>query len=381
MSSYFETLILGQHIVELPKSTLPASAIVKDGTYPFYCSSSEVKRTNVWFVNKPTVLMGTGGIASVNYGDEKFSYSTDTWGIRSCSGKLSTKYLHRIIQLNLDLIGYVAFEGSGLKHLRKNFIKNLKVQVPNNSRQLKITMLLDTIDYNIEQTQALIEKYKLIKIGMMQNLFTRGILPDGSLRLPREEAPELYKKTSFGWIPKKWNLTILNNIASFQRGHDMIADDFREGPFPVISSSGIIGYHNVATTKGPNVIVGRKGSIGKVHYIEKDLWAHDTSLYVTDFHGNIEEYVYYLCVYLELENYGTKSGSPSLNRNDIHSIELGNPSIKEQNQIISMLNAVDFKVTTEVDKLNKLKNIRTGLVNNLLLGKTRVNTSNGEASV
>ncbi|MGB5599730.1 MAG: restriction endonuclease subunit S, partial [Thiothrix litoralis] len=71
------------------------------------------------------------------------------------------------------------------------------------SLQKKIATILQTIDQTIESTQALIEKYQLIKAGLMHDLFTRGIGADGKLRPPREEAPELYQETAIGWIPKE----------------------------------------------------------------------------------------------------------------------------------------------------------------------------------
>jgi type I restriction enzyme S subunit len=64
--------------------------------------------------------------------------------------------------------------------------------------------VLSSIDAAIEKAEALIDKYQQLKAGLMQDLFTRGVLPDGELRPPREQAPELYQETAIGWIPKEW---------------------------------------------------------------------------------------------------------------------------------------------------------------------------------
>ena len=78
--------------------------------------------------------------------------------------------------------------------------------------QNKIATILSTIDETILHTEALIEKYQQIKAGMMNDLFTRGVLPDGTLRPTRDEAPELYHETPIGWIPKEWEISPLSSL-------------------------------------------------------------------------------------------------------------------------------------------------------------------------
>ena len=46
----------------------------------------------------------------------------------------------------------------------------------------------------------------------MHDLFTRGVTPDGKLRPTRAEAPQLYKESPLGWIPKEWEVTTSSDI-------------------------------------------------------------------------------------------------------------------------------------------------------------------------
>ena len=69
---------VGRSIEELPKSRLPAGAATDDGQFPFFRSSPEVSRTDMWTAEGETVLLGTGGLASVHLGQGRFSYSADT---------------------------------------------------------------------------------------------------------------------------------------------------------------------------------------------------------------------------------------------------------------------------------------------------------------
>jgi type I restriction enzyme S subunit len=73
--------------------------------------------------------------------------------------------------------------------------------------QKAIARVLSSIDTTIEKTEALIAKHQQIKAGLMHDLFTRGVLPNGQLRPPRSEAPELYQETAVGWIPSDWSMS------------------------------------------------------------------------------------------------------------------------------------------------------------------------------
>lgn len=82
------------------------------------------------------------------------------------------------------------------------------------AQQQKIAAILTSIDTAIEQTEALIAKYQHIKAGLMHDLFTRGVLPNGQLRPPRKQAPELYQETAIGWIPREWKSVNLSSVAN-----------------------------------------------------------------------------------------------------------------------------------------------------------------------
>jgi len=226
-----------------------------------------------------------------------------------------------------------------------------------------------TVDRAIEQTEALIAKQQRIRTGLMQDLLTRGIDEHGNLR---SEQTHEFKNSPLGRIPAAWEPTHIGNAASLQRGHDITESQLEDGPYPVISSSGVIGYHNESTSRGPNVVVGRKGTIGKVHYVESDFWAHDTSLFVTNFFGNNPRFIYYLFILYDLARFGTKSGSPSLNRNDVHPLWFGRPSPEEQGKIVKVLLECEALVKSHAHGLDKVKRLKTALMQDLLTGNRRV---------
>ncbi|NEZ02806.1 restriction endonuclease subunit S [Wenzhouxiangella sp. XN201] len=102
--------------------------------------------------------------------------------------------------------------GSTRYGLPSKAIAYTPVRLPSLGIQRKIACIVQTADRTIEKTEALIVKYEQIKAGLMQDLFTRGIGPDGQLRPSREQAPELYQGTPIGWIPKAWRISGVSDI-------------------------------------------------------------------------------------------------------------------------------------------------------------------------
>ena len=262
--------------------------------------------------------------------------------------------------------------GTGSPHVDRELLEAIRIFCPDINQQQVIAEILDALDTATHETEAIIAKLKAVKQGLLHDLLTRGIDAKGELRPTQAEAPHLYKESPLGWIPKEWMPVPVGKLASLQRGHDIVETRFRPGPYPVVSSSGVIGHHAVATSRGPNVVVGRKGSIGTVHYVDDDFWAHDTSLFVTNFFDNDAKFVFHLFEYMRLGRYGTKSGSPSLNRNDVHPLIVGRPTRDEQVLIIAVASAHETVTHRTSLELAKLKQLKLSLMDDLLTGRVRV---------
>ena len=99
--------------------------------------------------------------------------------------------------------------GSTRYGLSNGAIANTRIPLAPLRQQQRIAAILTSLDAAIEKTEALIEKHQQIKAGLMHDLFTRGVLPNGQLRPLREQAPELYEETSHGWMPRGWEATTL----------------------------------------------------------------------------------------------------------------------------------------------------------------------------
>lgn len=149
------------------------------------------------------------------------------------------------------------------------------------------------------------------------------------------------------------NTTIGEQI-TLQRGFDITKKEQEEGLIPVVSSGGVSSYHNVAKVSGPGVILGRKGTLGTVFFIEEDYWPHDTTLWVKDFKGNNPSFVYYFFknISKQLKSMDVGAANPALNRNHVHPLEVTWPSNDVQERISKILSSLDRKIKNN-DKINQ----------------------------
>jgi len=151
---------------------------------------------------------------------------------------------------------------------------------------------------------------------------------------------------------KNWRDYTLKEIATLKRGYDLPKSKRFNGNFPILASNGIVGYHNQFKVEGPGVTTGRSGTLGKVFYIKDNFWPLNTSLYVEEFHGNDEGFIYYYLQTLDFKNYNGGSSVPTLNRNHIHTIRVKIPSLLEQKRISAILFSLDGKIYLN-NRINK----------------------------
>ena len=145
---------------------------------------------------------------------------------------------------------------------------------------------------------------------------------------------------------RHWKPATLRDLVSLQRGFDITKAQQKEGEIPVFSSSGLSSWHNEAKVEGPGIIIGRKGTLGSVHYSDGDYWPHDTTLWSKSLNGNNPRFVYFALKCLGLERFNVGGANPTLNRNHIHGLPIHLPGRNMQDSIVSILSAYDDLIET-----------------------------------
>jgi type I restriction enzyme S subunit len=289
-----------------------------------------------------------------------------------------------------------------VKHLSTKDLLKAKANFPGVEAQRKIATILSTIDAAIEQTEALIEKCQHIKAGLMHDLFTRGVLPTGQLRPPREQAPELYQETAIGWIPRDWQYGLLDNLAHRGSGHTpnkdhpeywnggvkwvSLADSNKLDQLYIsdteleISHKGILNSSAVLHPAGI-VVLSRDAGVGKSAITTEPMavsqhfmcWKCDQKM---DNH-----FLYYWLQYNKrtFENIAMGSTILTIGLPYFKRLKIACPlDLTEQQTIATRLKAADTRIFAMQDDLEKLRQQKQGLMQDLLTGKVAVTVDSSE---
>lgn len=144
---------------------------------------------------------------------------------------------------------------------------------------------------------------------------------------------------------KKLTKTLLGDVCQLHRGYDLPNQNRIDGPYPVISSSGISGMHHDYKCDGENVITGRYGTIGEVYYYNGKCWPLNTALFVSNFFDNYPKYIYYFLKCTLKVDGKDKSTVPGVDRNVLHALKVSYFSDKDyQIEMASVLSCIDAKI-------------------------------------
>ena len=138
-----------------------------------------------------------------------------------------------------------------------------------------------------------------------------------------------------------WESLPLGSVLTLKRGYDLPKSARRPGEVPIVSSSGVTGFHSDAKAEAPGVVTGRYGTLGEVYFVDQPFWPHNTTLYVADFKGNDARFVAYLLMTLGFGNRSGAAAVPGINRNALHQISVLWPPLSEQRRIAGVLSAYD----------------------------------------
>jgi type I restriction enzyme S subunit len=137
-------------------------------------------------------------------------------------------------------------------------------------------------------------------------------------------------------------LVSLGSLCDFLYGDGLPEGQRRGGEFAVYGSNGVVGWHDEAITKGPTIIIGRKGSIGEVHRSHLPCWPIDTTYYVETTKRPCDlTWLYYALIALDLTRLNKSAAVPGLNRDDAYEQKIIYPPLPEQQRIAAILERAD----------------------------------------
>lgn len=143
----------------------------------------------------------------------------------------------------------------------------------------------------------------------------------------------------------KFNRYALSDLATIKYGKNQKKVLSESGNIPIYGTGGLMGYATTALYDKPSVLIGRKGTIGKVKYVEHPFWTVDTLFYtIVNTDIVLPKYLYYVMSLIDLNNYNEGTTIPSLRTETLNRLEFDIPSLEEQKKILSCLNPIEKKI-------------------------------------
>ena len=224
------------------------------------------------------------------------------------------------------------------------------------AEQKKIATTLSSLDALLTAQTAKLTALQAHKRGLMQDLF-----PAEGETVPKRRFPEF--QDAGEWIERK-----LGDICKMQAGKFVSASNIyaeaHESLFPCYGGNGLRGYTKTFTHKGKYSLVGRQGALcgnvmlatGKFHATEHAVVTTPNSKVDTD-------WLYYLLVILDLNQYATGAAQPGLSVQNIEKVKIRIPQAEaEQQRIANCLSTLDNLITAQSQKLETLKLHKKGLM-------------------
>ncbi len=287
--------------------------------------------------------------------------------------------------------------------LNKAKMAEMTVQLPPFTEQRKIAQILDTLDTAIRETEALIDKLKAIKQGLLHDLLTRGIDANGQLRPPQSEAPQLYKESPLGWIPREWEVVKLGAILS-ELGQGWSPDCPSEpagvGEWGVLKTTSVVwgGYNEDENkqlpvpfkprpdleVKSDDILItraGPKSRVGVVAHVPStrpQLMISDKIYRLRLLSSDVPAYFAlalsagYMQSAISRTVSGMAESQTNISQGVIKGLAILRPIREEQHAIVAHARAFDERLRAEALSLSKLQVQKNGLMDDLLTGRVRV---------
>lgn len=322
----------------------------------------------------------------------------DGWlTIQNYSESFDKEFLYYLLGSDEVFKQYVQMAaGSSVQNLNKEKVADLQLKVPPLAEQQRIAKALSDVDALISTTEKLIQKKKNIKQGAMQNLLT------GKKRLPgfdpQTKSPA-YKQTELGPIPEDWEVKKLSEFGTFSKGSGISREESNTGEYPAVRYGELYTTHNdyiksfyshisyEVASKSKKINKGdllftcsgeTKEDIGKcVAFIGNEKAYAGGDLLILSPTVNIDSlfYGFLLNTTVAVKQKSSMAQGDAvvhISAESIGKIRVPFPSKEEQTAIANVLSSMDKEIETLNTKLEKYRNLKTAMMQQLLTGKIRL---------
>lgn len=363
----------------------------KNGTYPLYGSTGIIGKSKFFSYDQQSILVARVGANAglVNLVNGKYGVSDNTIVINLNNNNDVEFIKSWLIKKDLNTLVF----GSGQPLITGTQLKKLLIALPSKSKQTAIATALSDVDNLIGSLEKLIAKKEAIKTGTMQQLLT------GKTRLPEfathdDGSAKGFEQTELGQIPEDWEVINLGDIGNCVIGLTYSPNDVSKFGTLVLRSSNVqngqLAYKDnvyvdmslperVIVKEGDILICVRNGSrrlIGKCALIDKNSEGHAFGAFMSVFRTKLYPFIFYQFQSNLIQNQIQENMGATINQitnKDLKSFTVMLPeNIREQTAIATVLSDIDTEIQSLQQRLEKTKDIKQGMMQQLLTGKVRL---------
>lgn len=326
-----------------------------------HISQDAQKSTHLTLHPKGTFLIAITGLEAAGTRGRCAFIETPATTNQSClaiysTEKMIVEYLFWFYQQWSDYLAFNFSQGSKQQSFTAEIVKKLPIYAPSLSEQQRIASALSDADALVAELDALIEKKRAIMAGTMQELLT------GKRRLQGFDEP---------WVERT-----IEDFAKITTGASNTQDQAPFGIFPFYIRSASVMKSNRFLYDCEGVITIGDGQIGKVfHYVNGKFDLHQRCYLIYDFYDVDAKFFYYIFSAFFYERaiaLSAKATVDSVRRDMIAKMKVDLPSLAEQHAIATILSDMDAEIAELEAKRDKYKEVRQGMMQQLLTGKIRL---------
>ena len=262
-------------------------------------------------------------------------------------------------------------------------IARLPVPVPPLAEQRAIAAFLDRetgrIDKLVTKQRELIERLDEYRKALITRVVTKGLPPEAAETAELDPLPKL-KDSRVEWlgqVPDHWQVRTLRQVCRLSYGDSLRSDERSEGNVQVFGSNGVVGSHDAVNTHAPAIIVGRKGSFGKVNFSPEAAFAIDTTYYIDERSTETNlRWLYYVLRSASLDHVTQDSAVPGLSRDDAYARRLPVPPRSAQDKIACHLDRRVVRIAETIQnaeaQIDRLHEYRAAIISATVTGKIDV---------
>lgn len=349
----------------------------QNGLYPILATGGQIGWGNSYLWNKPSVLIGRKGtINKPRYCDTPF-WTVDTLFYSEISHQVDAKFTY----YKFCMIDWMKYnEASGVPSLNASTIENVLAAYPAKKEQITISNALSDVDALISELEKLIAKKQAIRTATMQQLLTgRTRLPQFALR--EDGSKKGTKQSELGEIPEDWEFFRFDQNFSIYAGGDVPKDSFSKiktdiYPYSIfanaIQNKGLYGYTCLKRSKPNSLTVTARGYLGHAEYRDEPFFPI-VRLLVMEPMGSLDSKFTTYAINEQVEFPTESTGVPQLTAPQVGKYSIIAPvDKKEQTAIATILSDMDEGILALEQRLSKTRQIKQGMMQELLTGRTRL---------